>query len=48
MAKAIEKLYREPEFRKKASQEAYRTAMSYTWEAKIEEMAARFYENEGG
>ncbi|WP_289036987.1 glycosyltransferase family 4 protein [uncultured Zobellia sp.] len=45
IAKAIEKMYQEPDFRKKASQEAYKTAMSYTWESKIEEMTRRFYKN---
>lgn len=44
MAKAIEKMYRDPEFRKRASKEAYKTAMGYTWEAKIDEVASRFYE----
>ncbi|CAM4099219.1 glycosyltransferase family 4 protein [Zobellia roscoffensis] len=43
MTKAIERMYREPDFRVKAAKEAYNTAMQNTWDKKIEEVSSRFY-----
>lgn len=43
IAKAIEKLYNDIEFRQKAAKAAYKRAMKYTWEYKINEVVSRFY-----
>ena len=43
IANAIEHMYSNPDFRKKASEQAYKRAMANTWANKIDTVTAQFY-----
>ncbi|WP_405416096.1 glycosyltransferase [Maribacter sp. Asnod1-A12] len=43
IAKAIEHMYYDLDYRKKAARVAYERAMKYTWDYKINEVVSRFY-----